>query len=87
MSKQHQKTERLPFRAWLHERRYWLVMRPLDRLKNKLARALPDSFRRRVWYSVTADATTQPELGHREVLAITIQEVMQTFPTSARGGR
>lgn len=81
------KRDRLTFRAWLRERRYWLVTRPIDRLKNKLARALPDSFRRRVWYSVTADATTSQELGHREVPAITISEVMQTFPTDARGGR
>lgn len=76
------KRERLTIRAWLRERRYWLVTRPIDRALWKLARALPDSFRRRVWYSITADATTSPELGHREVPAVTISEVMQTFPTT-----
>jgi hypothetical protein len=79
------KHERLTLRARLQEIRYWYLTRPVDRALNKLARALPDSFRRRVWYSVTADATTGPELGHREVPAVTITEVMQTFPTTGSG--
>lgn len=75
------KTDRLPFRAWLHERIYWLVLRPTDRALNKLARALPDSFRRRVWYSVSAEATTIGELARKEVPTVTLNDVMKTFPT------
>lgn len=71
-------------RIWLRERRYWLITRPVDRLKWRIARALPDTFRRRVWYSVTADATTSGPLASKEVPAVTINEVMETFPTHPR---
>lgn len=75
------KTDRLPFRAWVQERIYWLIRRPTNRALNKLARALPDSFRRRVWYTVTADATTSGPLASKAVPSVTLQDVMQSFPT------